>query len=672
MSLRFVAACLAMVALPYLRRAVCEQPPLIPRKVLFGNPAKEFPQISPDGTRLAYLAEGDNGTLQLFVETLGGSDAKQVTLDQRRQVEAYQWAADGIHVLFQQDQNGDEIFHVFSVDLKTSQVRDLTPFVGVTTNNVLTSPDHPDEILVNLNLRSRQAFDVYRINLKSGAVVLDTENPGSVLSWTPDADFVVRAATVFEPQTGETQVWIRDTDRSPWRTLMRFSFEQSRIPGQINGGSVIAGFSPTGKTLYVVSGLHGDKTRLVEVDLKSGAEVRTLVEDTCCDVMDDQTYSTLTDWHSLLMVNPVSHQAEGAAFEYTKYKWRFADDRVGSDFDVLQKDLGGFVRVVSRDYNDTKWIVAQIVDDAPQKFWLYERRTKSKRFLFSDFPQLENYKLAKEEPITVTSRDGLTLVDYLTIPLGMDRKNLPLVVFPHGGPWYRDDWGVSDVPGGTQFLANRGYAVLRVNYRGSTGFGSAFLNASTHEWGLKMQDDITDSVRWAIREGIADPRKIAIMGFSGGGYAALRGLTTTPDLYACGVDVYGPADVKTLFASMNTWWHASKARWVRRVGDVEHNDDWNRRISPLYDADKIRVPVLVAQGANDARVNIKQSDMMVGAIRKNHVSVTYVVYPDEGHGFYRPENNLDFFGRAEGFLQKCLGGRAEPFSSIPGSSAQLH
>ncbi len=324
--------------------------------------------------------------------------------------------------------------------------------------------------------------------------------------------------------------------------------------------------------------------------------------------------------------------------------------------------------MVSRDGADSKWILAQLHDDRPQTFWLYDRAKKTKSLLYSEIPDLAQYKLARQIPVEIKARDGLTLQGYLSIPVGEEPKNLPMIISPHGGPWFRDDWGFEPT---RAFLVNRGYAMLEVNYRGSTGFGRAFLQASDHEWGLKTQDDITDAVNWAIKQGYADRHKIAILGASAGGYAVLRGMTTTPELYACGVDIVGPSDLRTVVQSTSGWRRSSKVKWIRLVGDVERDDALNRRLSPLYHADKFRAPILIEQGANDIRVTEKQSAMMVAALRERKIPVTYVVYPDEGHGFNRPENAMDAMQRIETFLQGCLGGRAQPFERVAGSSAEV-
>ena len=653
----------SLLAMPRPARA---EAPLIPREVVFGNPVKTAPTLSPDGRRLAYLAPDDKGVQNVWVQTLGKDDAAPVTRESHRTVNLYRWAEDGAHILYLQDSDGDENWHVYSVDLSNREGRDLTPFSGVKAQNLVTSAERPDEILVGLNRRERRVYDMYRIRLSTGAVALDTQNPGDVLSFSVDRDFAIRAATAFDLKSGATILRVRDRADAPWRDLVTWPFEDSTMYGQVNGGTVVAGFAPDGRSLYVVSALHSDTARLVRIDARTGAELEVVAEHPRSDVAEDLT--SFPDFRPLVLTNPKTGAVEAVGFEYLEYEWKFLDAGVRADFAVLSKEHRGLLLPISRTRADDLWIVDRIADDAPQTFLLYDRRARSARVLFVDQPALADYRLARRKPVRIRARDGLDLVGYLTLPPDGPGKNLPLVVIPHGGPWARDDWGFDPW---TQFLANRGYSVLQVNFRGSTGFGKKFLNAGNHQFGVGMQDDIHDGVRWAIREGIADPKRIGIIGASGGGYAALRGITTEPELFACAVDLVGPTDLKILFESMPAYWGAVKTRWVRRMGDVEHDPELNRRLSPLYHVDRIRVPVLIGQGANDPRVNIKNSDLVVDALRKRGLTVTYVVYPDEGHGFARPENNLDFFGRAEEFLAKYLGGRAEPWKKVEGSTAEL-
>jgi len=643
-----------------------EAPPLIPREVIFGNPEKQLPLLSPDGTRLAYLAP-DKGVLNVFVRTLGKQDDSALTHEAHRPIFLYRWAEDSAHILYLQDSDGDENWHVYSVDLKTKVVRDLTPFQGVKAQNLLTSPTHPNEILVGLNLRVPRVADMYRINLTTGAVVLDTENPGDVLSFTTDADFVIRAATAYNLETAETTLRVRDTQDQPWRNLVVWPFEQMGMYGQINGGTVVADFAPDGKSLFVVSALGSGTQRLVRIDAQTGKELEVLAEHPKSDVAED--FLSFPDFRPMVMTNPSSHSVEAVAFEYMQYEWKVLDPSVKADFEVLQKGYPeSFFLVTSRDRSDHNWIVAEDRSDGPLRFYLYDRDRKQARFLFTPQPQFEQYKLTPLKTVLIPARDGLKLVGYLTVPAGAESRNLPLILYPHGGPWARDDWGFDPF---TQWLANRGYAVLQVNFRGSTGFGTTFLNAGNHQFGLGMEDDMIDAVKWAIGQRIADPKRIGILGASAGGYATLRGVSRYPDLFRCGVDLVGPSDVKILFSSMPAGWGAVKTRWVRRIGDVEHDEQLNRELSPLYHVGQIRVPMLIGQGANDPRVNIKNSDLIVEALRKKNVPVTYIVYPDEGHGFARPANNLDFFGRAEDFLEQCLGGRAEHWAKVPSSTAEV-
>ena len=644
--------------------AAADLPPLVPREALFGNPVREPPAISPDGARLAYLAPDAKGVLQVWVGSADGADARPVTRDPHRGVEIYRWAGDSRHVLYEQDSDGDENFHVYSADVDGGMVRDLTPFQGARAQNLLTSPRRPAEILVGLNLRKRDAFDMYRIDLDTGAVRLDTENPGDVLSWTTDADFVIRAATAFDPKTAATILRVRDSAGAPWRDLVTWPFEDSSMFGQVNGGTVVLGFEPDGRSLDVVSALHSDTERVERIDAATGRTLAVLAEDPRADVAMDP----LADMAPLALTDPATGQLQAVAFEYGTREWTFLDRGVRADFEKLARGRRGFLDPISRDAADRKWIVLQLVDDGPLTFLLHDRTTGETRTLFQDQPELAKYALAPQKFVTIRARDGVVLPAYLTLPLGIPAKGLPLIVSPHGGPWWRDHWGFDPY---NAWLANRGYAVLQVQFRGSIGFGKKFLNLGNHEFGLKMEDDSIDGARWAVAQGIADPKRLAIMGASAGGYATLRAITEHPEMFAAAVDLVGPSDLSLLFSTMPAGWGAVKTRWVRRIGDVEHDAELNRKLSPLFHAEAIRTPLLIGQGANDPRVNVENSNRMVAALRARKIPVDYVVYSDEGHGFQRPENNLDFNGRTEEFLARHLGGRAEPWKKIEGSTAEV-
>lgn len=638
-----------------------EQPTLIPRKVLFGNPERTAPRLSPDGTQIAWLAPDKNGVMNVWARPIASDTPRLITNEATHPMYWYAWGADGKHILYLQDNAGDEINHLFSADLESGNIRDLTPFRGVRAQNILTSPRQPNAVLLGLNLRDRKVFDMYRVDLESGAVTLEAKNPGDVLTWSTDANFAIRGATAFNGTTGETIIRVRDGSAQPWRDLVVMPFERALFDGQVIGGSLIAGFSPDGKSIIVHSALHSDKGRLVRIDVQSGKELGVVAQDPQSDV-DDEGLSPA------VMANPVTQEIEAVRFDYTSPHWTFLDAATGADFERIGRQVPGFLRIVSRDRADKTWLLSASRSDAATMFVAWDRAAKKLTPLFSDNPDLSRYQLAPKKAVVIKARDGLSLVSYLMVPPGVEAKGLPLVLDIHGGPWFR--WS-DDFDPEAQLLANRGYAVLQVNYRGSTGYGIGFLTAGTNQWGRGTQQDLYDAVQWAIDQGIADPKRIAAFGWSGGGFGTLHALEQRPDLFTCGVDGVGPADVVTLFRSFPNYWSGILLRWRRRVGDVEHDPELNRLISPLYHVESIRAPLLIGQGQNDPRVTIANTDGMVKALRDAKRDVVYIVYPDEGHGFGRPENNLDFYGRVEEFLASHLGGRAEPWSKIEGATAEV-
>jgi dipeptidyl aminopeptidase/acylaminoacyl peptidase len=652
----FLAFCSAQAGLP----------PLIPREILFANPARTDPKVSPDGSQLSWLAPDKSNTLNVWTSALNGTNAHCVTNETGDPIEWYTWAGDGKHVLYLHDNAGDEIPHLFLADPANGNVRDLTPFRGVRAQNVLANSRHPDAVLVAMNLRDRTKFDMYRVDLETGAIKLEAQNPGDVLTWRADNNFVIRAATAFDGTTGRTIIRVRDAADKPWRDLVVMPFEQALFAGQVVNGSLVVGFEPDDKSLLIVSALHSDKGRLVRVDLQDGHELEVLAEDPQCDV-------EFVDVGRLgmepgVILHPVTDALQAVEFNYTTRRWSFLDPKLKTDFEIINREAPGFADLVSRDNADRVWIVAIRQSDAPGKFYAFDRDTKKLTPLFDENPDLAKFKLAAKRPVVIKARDGLELVSYLTTPIGIEPKKLPMVLLIHGGPWDRDS---NEYDQEVQFLANRGYAVLQVNYRGSTGFGIEFLNAGNLQVGLGMVEDLFDAARLVVDQGTADPKRLAAMGGSGGGFATLRALEMRPDLFACGVDEFGPADEGMGLRLFPKYWSNIVARWRRREGDVDHDENWNRKISPLYHTDAIRAPLLIGQGKNDPRVTIENADAMVASLRKAKREVTYVVYADEGHGFARSENQFDFYGRVEEFLAKHLGGRAEPWNKIGGSTAEL-
>jgi dipeptidyl aminopeptidase/acylaminoacyl peptidase len=622
----FAFVALASGALPV--RA--ELPTLIPRKVLFGNPVKTAPRISPDGKRLSYLAPDKNNVLQVWVQTVGKDDAKQVTNDKKRGIRIHSWTYRPDTLIYMQDKDGDENFHVYSVDVKNDKVTDLTPFDGVRAMPMSADKDHPDELLISMNKRDKKVFDVHRLDLETGKMKLDTQNPGDVISWGTDNDFRVRIAMVPTPKGGR-EIRHRKDDESKWEKLLEWGPEDEN-------GSVI-GFTKDNKSIYLITSEGRDTLSLVKRDLESGKE--TLIAD-----------NPKADVAGVIM-NPDTHEVEAVSFNREKVKWKAIDKDIKDDLEALQKGADGEPSIAGTDKARKTWVVAYSADVTPTTYYLYDRPSKKLTKLFTANPELAKYKLATMEPVTIKTRDDLEMVSYLTLPVGIEAKKLPMVLLVHGGPWARDSWGYDSQ---AQWLANRGYAVLQVNFRGSTGFGKKFVDAGNKQWAAKMHDDLIDAVEWAVKKGYADPKKVAIMGGSYGGYAALVGATFTPDTFACAISIVGPSNLVTLINSIPEYWKPLKTMFAKRMGEDE---DFLKSRSPLFKVDKIQIPVLIAQGKHDPRVKQAESEQIVEAMKKAKKPVEYLLFEDEGHGLARPENRLKFYAAAEKFLATHLGGRSE-------------
>jgi dipeptidyl aminopeptidase/acylaminoacyl peptidase len=606
--------------------------PLIPREVLFGNPERADPQISPDGTQLGYLRPVD-GVLNVWIRTLGKNDDRVVTEDKHRGIRNFLWQYDNQHILYTQDLGGDENWRLYQTDIATKQTKDLTPFDKVRVDVVAYGWKSPNTILVQMNKRDPKVFDVQRIDLTTGKIELDTENPGDVGGWQADNDLQIRGAQV-QTADGGTIIRVRDDSKSPWRDLIKWGSDETF--GGVNG------FSPDNKSLWVTTSLDVNAARLLEIDIATGKR-KVITEDPQFDVR-----STIN--------NPKTNALEAVSYAKQRTEYVFVDPKIKADFEVLKSVRKGDIASISPNLDDTKWIVGFVSDDAPAYWYVYDRVTRKATPLFSSRPLLEKYKLSEMKPVEFEARDGMKLYGYLTTPAGMDAKNLPLVEFVHGGPWARDQWGFDRY---AQWLSNRGYAVLQLNFRGSTGYGKQYVNAGDRQWAGTMHTDLLDGKDWVARQGIADPAKVCIMGGSYGGYATLAALAFSPDAFACGVDIVGPSNLNTLLKTIPPYWSTIVATFRKRMGDSE---EILSQQSPLFKADQIKVPLLIGQGANDPRVNKAESDQIVAAMRKNDKPVQYYVFPDEGHGFARPTNNMAFNAASEEFLAKYLGGRFEPAS----------
>jgi dipeptidyl aminopeptidase/acylaminoacyl peptidase len=641
-----VARAFALSALTLVSTAAAfaELPPLIPRETLFGNPERVAPQLSPDGTRLAWLAPDKKNVLQINVKTLGKDDDRVVTADKKRGIRRYFWGRDNKTILYAQDNDGDENWHLYGVSLDNATVRDYTPFLGARADVIDTELSHPDELLVKINARDRRAFDVYHLTLSTGALTMEVQNPGNILSFITDNDLHVIGGQAPTPDGGTDVLLLQD---GAWKSWLKASQEE-------NVG--VIGVAPDGKSLYMESSLGRDTAAVIARNIADGSEKVIAVSD---EVDTDD-----------VMISPRGHNIQAVSFSPGRTHWQVIDPGVKEDFDAIARLFPGDFNVVSRDAGDKTWLVSFNADVAPVRYYLWDRTAKKGTYLFSARPKLDNAQLAPMKDVTITARDGMKLHSYLTLPVGVEAKNLPMILFVHGGPWGRDHWGYSGWP---QWLANRGYAVLQVNFRSSTGYGKKFLHAGDRQWGLKMHDDLLDAVDWAVKQGYADPKRVAIMGGSYGGYATLAGLTFTPDKFACGVDLFGPSNLKSLITAIPPYWKPMRAMFDARMGNVDDPKDAElvRNASPLYKADQIRKPLLIGQGGNDPRVPPAESEQIIDAIKKNGGAVTYVFYSDEGHGFARPENSIDFNARAEQFLAQCVGGRFEPMTGekMPGSTA---
>ncbi len=617
---------------------------LIPRKLLFGNPEKIGIKISPDGKWISYLAPSKKNVLNIWVQKIGENKAEMVTQDEYRGIRMYAWSYKKDTILYQQDQHGNEDWHLYITNIQTKETMNATPFKGVRVQNIIIHKDFPDFIYIGLNKLNPELFDIYKLDLQSLDISLNIKNWGNVLAWGKDHNFVVRTASGIDPATGEHIIYVRENEAESFRELLRVPFYEEIY---------VLEFTEDNKNLYFLSSLDANTIGIVETDFYSGKTIREIVRHPKADI-------------SNTIVHPVTHVIQAVASNYLKREWQFFDKEVEKNFKIFNSIGDGNVHLVSRDNNDIIWIIAYESDTTPVKYYSFDKQTGKLTFLFDSQPKLNPYNYVKIKPIIIKASDGMELVSYLTVP---DREGPnPLVLLVHGGPWSRDLWGwVASV----QWLANRGYAVLQVNYRGSSGFGKEFLNAGNKEWGTgKMQQDLTGAVNWAINENIALPDKIAIFGYSYGGYAVLAGLAFTPDLYCCGVDVVGPSNLKTLIKSIPPYWKPAKKNILLRIGDVEKDSEYNKKISPLYHAEKIKKPLIIAQGAIDPRVKKDESDQIVKAMRAKSIPVTYIIFPDEGHGFARPENRMEFYARIESFLFKHLGGRTEQYTPVKGSTAE--
>ncbi|KAJ3374014.1 hypothetical protein GGF31_008230 [Allomyces arbusculus] len=617
--------------------------PLIPLATFFGNPDRGSPRISPDGTHLAYLAPGPAKNLQVHVQSLdafraGDEPATQVTHHKSHDIRFFQWTRAG-NILFLQDTDGDEDFHLYHVDLVTGETRDLTPFAGVTVwrdsiegKAVFESSSYPGFGLFALNKEDAKHHDIYKVEYATGELDLHAVLPERADSAVIDKDLNVRAAKVANLD-GSSSLLVRVSNNDEWVVA-----KDAGVLDEI-GLVGMAGES----TLLVAHSVGFDTVVLASIDLASLEE--TVLAERATDIQDVKVHNA-TDAVLAVMNDP------GRA------TWTVQDEQAEPHFDAIlaaAAELDADVQILNATSDDAMWTLALVAGDAPARYYLYHKTTQELEFLFGANAALADVPLGKVESVNYAARDGLPQQGYLTFPPYAETDGTaqyPLVLYVHGGPWARDHYGYAQIP---QWLANRGYLVLQPNYRGSTGFNKRHLTAGFKEWGRAMHTDLLDAVEYAVERGLVDREHVAIVGGSYGGYAALAGVTLTPEYFTCAVDIVGPSNLKTLLATIPPYWEAFLSSFHTRMGHPEHDSDLLDAVSPLFHADKIVRPLLISQGANDPRVKQSESEQIVAAIEAHGGSVTYVLYPDEGHGWSSPTNRIDFFSKAEVFLAQWMG-----------------
>ncbi len=605
-----------------------DEPKIIPIEVLFGDPAKSTPGVSPDATRLSYIAPY-GGVLNVWVRTIGATDDRAVTRDTDRGIMKYFWAYDNRHIMYVQDLEGNDNWRLYGVDVNTGDVRDYTPFDSVKVSVVAYHRRRPRHIVIQMNKEDRALGDAYRLDIETGELALVAKNPGFVQRWIADQNLEVRAAMTAGPDWSSDLI-VRKDERSPWVTVCSWNAEDRISSSGLH-------FTRDGEGMYCLDARGFNTGRLIELRFADGS-TRVIAED------------PKSEFHSAFF-HVDTDEIQAVAFIRERLEWTILDQSLQRDFDALAELDRGDFEFLSTDASDSTWVLAYIKDDAPVSYYLYDRRTGRGTFLFDEISGLRDYTLARMEPISFKARDGLEIHGYITYPPGPARNNLPLVLLVHPDPWTRDYWGFKPE---AQWLANRGYVCLQINYRGSRGYGKDFAKAGDKEWGGKIQNDLVDAAQWAVSIGIADAKRMAIFGTSFGGYSVLAALSSTPDLFACGVDISGPSDLLGWLKARTGAYGGFKSFYYTRVGNPETDADLLRAQSPLFAADRIRSPLMIVQGGHDRLVPNADVERIVAALKGNGVPCEYMYFPDEGRGLSKPANRLAFGATAERFLERYL------------------
>ena len=598
----------------------------IPLEDFFKNPEKSSYQISPNGSFYSFMAPYKN-RMNIFIQKIGDSSATQLTFEKARDIAGYFWP-NNEQIVFLKDEGGDENFHLFGVNIDGSNTTSFTDFEGVRAQIIDDLPDQKDFVIIGLNKRNKQVFDPYRLNLKSGEISLLAENPGNIQGWMFDHDGKLRLATAIVDGVNQSILY-RKNEEDEFKTIITTNFKEGFNPQF---------FTFDNKNIIGSSNLGRDKYAIVEFDPITAKEVRVLYANNDYDV-NGVGYSRKR--------NVIT----AAYFESWKSERHYFDSTSKITFEKIQKQLSGYeIGITGVNKDENIFILRTYSDKSLGAYYIYNSKEDKMEKIVEVSPWIDENEMANQLPIDYKSRDGLKINGYLTLPKGYNMenaKNLPVVINPHGGPWARDSWGFNPE---IQFLANRGYAVLQMNFRGSTGYGRKFFEASFKKWGREMQDDITDGTQWLIDKGIADSTRIAIYGGSYGGYATLMGLVKEPQMYAAGVDYVGVSNMFTFMKTIPPYWEPMLEMMYEMIGDLEKDSVMLKEVSPVFHVDKIKAPLFIAQGKNDPRVNVDESDQMVKAMKEKGIKVEYLVKDDEGHGFRNEENKFDFYREMEKFL----------------------
>jgi dipeptidyl aminopeptidase/acylaminoacyl peptidase len=606
---------------------------LIPKKILFDNPERSSPRISPDGEKLAYLASY-KGTLNVFVDFFDGKN-ENITSDNDRGISSYYWHYDNEHIFYIQDIKGDENWQLYRTNIRTKKTVCLTPFESVQVQILDRNKEIPNDLIITMNKDNPQLHDVYNLNVMTGEIKLLEKNPGNVTDWITDYNLNIIGALTSREDGGFNLI-IKKEKNNDYEFLYGWSSDDSA-----NSGPLM--ISKDNKFIYMLDSTNSNTTKLVKMSLQDRTQEI---------IYQDPTYDI-----SWAIIHPDTLNIQMITLTKEREHHVIFDDEIKNDIARIKRlhPEGDFI-LANRNSKDDIWLIGYTRDVGAVPYYRYDRILKEFSFLFYHQPKLNKFELSSLEAISFTSCDGLTIHGYISFPVGVERKNLPMILNVHGGPWSRDHFGLDYE---VQFFTNRGYICLQVNYRGSTGYGKDFTNAGDKEWGGKMQNDLIDAVNFAITNGYADPKRIAIYGGSYGGYAALAASTFTKGIFCCAVDIVGPSNLITFIKSVPVYWKPFISMLHRRIGNPETEEEFLKSKSPYFFADRIKIPILIAQGAHDPRVKKEESEQIVSALKKNNIPYEYIFFEDEGHGFVKPENRLKFYSELEIFLANYLGGLIE-------------